>query len=261
MVAWTNQEFDIACHQLCRAFKEVTVPVNNDHRYHYELVQWEIHHHSVQELAYLVHRPLKVPLCNRGLRRQPQSPRCLTLPVKGEDDLVDSTISYDADLSTVWNSITGGGSFLPTEYRLSIVFSETWQVPVMYFVLLHADGTTWTRDQVVAHLIERNDCSTIMEDSWNFVSFDEHPVTRVPALFLHPCQTGEWLHLSGAGAAYPAQRLWSWMSMVFSTLGFPIQSKMYRRVLEMLPSSGSKIDNERSVHSQVKQSDPKLAPG
>ena len=75
------------------------------------------------------------------------------------------------------------------EWNLSVVYSDTWRVPVLFFRALNMDGTNLSRNEVLVELgwDEGNSCD------WEFVSEDEHPVTRAPSYILHPCRTAERL--------------------------------------------------------------------
>merc|ERR1719245_400036 len=71
------------------------------------------------------------------------------------------------------------------EWNLSVVYSETWNVPVLYFRVQYLDGRVCSRDTILL-LIQLKD---------DFVSEEEHPIHGVPCFFLHPCQTHDCLQL------------------------------------------------------------------
>jgi len=116
-------------------------------------------------------------------------------------DFVDDLIQQDYD---VWipaggNAPGDGDAPIPLllEWKFDILFNETWNVPVLYFVASrrlpsrdNVAGLVLSRSDVVAHL-RRTHHQNRTDDDWEFVSQEEHPVTGIPAFFLHPCRTKE----------------------------------------------------------------------
>jgi hypothetical protein len=128
---------------------------------------------------------------------------------------------------------------LESEWNFSIVYSETWRVPVLYFHVQQRDGTPCTRNHVLEVLQGDNHSHQNQEsDSWDFVSHEEHPVSRCPSYFLHPCRTQERLETlwqtANAGSSDEALRLLSWMSMIFPSVGCSISSRTFQQLKERL---------------------------
>jgi Autophagocytosis associated protein, active-site domain len=115
---------------------------------------------------------------------------------------------------------TAASTVLMLEWSFSVVYSDTWQVPILYFHVQqcsrddHGSYTPCSRSMVVdilSHLHHQNlkleeesdhhSNNTDINDnastysSWDFVSSDEHPVTGLPCFFLHPCRTRERLEI------------------------------------------------------------------
>jgi Autophagocytosis associated protein, active-site domain len=132
----------------------------------------------------------------------------------------------------------------------SIVYSPTWQAPVLYFTAeSYRDGTPLSRNQILQELHHHhhpnNATTTISEDGpWDFVSSEEHPMTGVPFFFLHPCQTLDCLATiapftvaAGNNRETVQQqlkttlhRLWAWCAMVFPAAGLVIPPTIYLQV-------------------------------
>ena len=123
-------------------------------------------------------------------------------------------------------------------WHVTVVYSETWQTPTLYFRVEDAyRGEPCSRTEVINYLTRmhyRNNVS----DTWDFVSQDEHPITGTPCFFLHPCRTNESLnHL--AKHDDPAVRLLQWMSILLPSIGITITSKEFIEVVEVLTTEGA----------------------
>jgi hypothetical protein len=124
-----------------------------------------------------------------------------------------------------------------SEWNFSIVYSETWRVPVLYFHVQQRDGTPCTRNHVLEVLQgDSHSHQNQVLDSWDFVSHEEHPVSRSPSFFLHPCRTRERLETLQANihASDEALRLLSWMSMIFPSVGCSISSRTFQQLRDRL---------------------------
>ena len=152
---------------------------------------------------------------------------------KEEEDLLD-VIEEDPDLDLSHEASQGEVA----EWRLSIVYSDTWRVPVLYFNVTKSNGSPYTRTDLIRYLMAKNqNLKNEVEDSWEFVSHEEHPISGSPSLFLHPCQSHKRLQAMGANSLNHSNRLWSWMSMVFPSLGFSISPKAYMLLQKSLTES------------------------
>lgn len=134
------------------------------------------------------------------------------------------------------------------EWSFSVVYSHVWGVPVLYFRVQYLNGIPLSRSQVLNILIGgigdsienkgTHEDAIEEDDGWNFVSYEEHPITGVPSFFLHPCQTSKRLHLLmiATGAENdeysvvkknPANVLLSWLSMILPSTGFRMSPKVF----------------------------------
>jgi Autophagocytosis associated protein, active-site domain len=124
--------------------------------------------------------------------------------------------------------------FTLLQWNLSCVYSETWQIPVLYFDVRNVStGQPCSREEVLSYLVldfdglpVQSDETNQIESSWNFLSFDEHPISRLPSFFLHPCRTSERMGLiestlmqhSTCGVETRAVLLHSWLSLMLAPL-------------------------------------------
>eukprot|EP00521_Asterionellopsis_glacialis_P017665 CAMPEP_0195296006 /NCGR_PEP_ID=MMETSP0707-20130614/18587_1 /TAXON_ID=33640 /ORGANISM="Asterionellopsis glacialis, Strain CCMP134" /LENGTH=243 /DNA_ID=CAMNT_0040357377 /DNA_START=23 /DNA_END=751 /DNA_ORIENTATION=+ len=153
------------------------------------------------------------------------------------DYLEDDTIDTDCDtvLSPQRASTSKDNSAMGNEWRFSVVYSDTWRVPVLYFTVQKLnDGSPCLRTEVL-HSLQihgKHKEVQVVGDTWDFVSSEEHPITGIPSFFLHPCQTSERLELllhSGKAASEQGKTsspfLLSWMSMIFPAVGIYMSPK------------------------------------
>ena len=175
-----------------------------------------------------------------------------------ESLLEDDSILLDGDTSTVSilsspasDQISSSGSSTSKAtrllWRLSMVYSPTWMVPVLYFTVQNASsGSILSRPQVmdlISH--KKNDNSkgrgsSIHHDDDDsgdyFLSQEMHPVSGVPSFFLHPCQTAtrmkELIHSSSSSSQKNNHHLYLWtcLSLLLPTLGFEIPSTIFTAV-------------------------------
>lgn len=126
-----------------------------------------------------------------------------------------------------------------TIWHLSVVYSHTWQGPVLYFFVQGSNGSPCTRNTIFNMLNLYSDGA----DSWDFISQDEHPITRLPSFFLHPCQVHarlqtmvSALHVDDSVSHQNrcALRLLSWMSMMLRAIDMPLPSHIFRRLKQRL---------------------------
>jgi len=71
-------------------------------------------------------------------------------------------------------------------YEYHILYSTSYQVPVLYFNGYHLDGAPLTWEEVWENLdpVYKNE-----KLRWTFVTQKEHPVLGTPFFHIHPCET------------------------------------------------------------------------
>ncbi|XP_075169190.1 autophagy-related 10 [Haematobia irritans] len=74
-----------------------------------------------------------------------------------------------------------------------IVYSISYQVPIMYFQAFHSDGKMLSLDNVWKLFHFDNSFKYSREDMLNILTQMEHPVLFKPFMCLHPCRTAEIL--------------------------------------------------------------------
>jgi hypothetical protein len=206
-----------------------------------ELISWVIESRS--DTTYLAHPPV--------LFRSNGCSHHRVDSVTSDEDKLDysgSIVELDEYESTAYNC---NPRHDVTEWTFSVVFHETWRVPTLYFQVHDIDGTPINREEVVSILLnsirettganDANDCMT-EEQTWDFVSQEEHPMTGKPSFFLHPCQTATKMELLLHQPNHLCPLL-SWMSMILPSVGCTISPIIYHEAQEkMMPPNQSMTD-------------------
>lgn len=166
-----------------------------------------------------------------------------------------STVNINPE-SYVWNKKDESESKINTLWKFSIVYSNLYEVPVLYFsVQDFATGNQVGRRKLL-DIFRQNHNMPLFSisndrptDTWEFLSQDEHPVSGIPSYFLHPCHSADWIQSlmtisvadaedtttdqcrrNNIAAAYSGLLLWVWMSMTFPAVGFPIPHLFFQRI-------------------------------
>lgn len=206
----SREEFMRDAVLFCDAFHALKGDTNNGT----PLTKWELQGEQPGDV-YVTHPPIlcEVPnykdLCNNN-----------------------SAIEYEEDTCSDPDTVPPPIHRRHVEWRFSIVFSDTWTVPVLYFTVKFADdGTPLLRSQVwdVIPCDEKREFA----DTWDFVSYEEHPMTGEPSFFLHPCQTARRLTLLQANQPATSPLL-SWTAMIFPAVGFRIPTRTFCRVQQWI---------------------------
>jgi hypothetical protein len=200
----------------------------------------------------LVHPPI--------IRRRKHNMMSGTQDSNGEEDVFtedhdlieESTLreDHEEDSTTVQSYDEGW-----IEWNFSVVYSETWGAPILYFQAQSTDGTKLMRNQVLHEL--GWDLESM--DHWQFLSEEEHPITGNPAYFLHPCQISECLvemiemevdasnsenvestlqqsfHSLSKG-----QVLLCWLALMLSSLNIKINSHRYSELQKIIKNGKDK---------------------
>ncbi|XP_026722441.1 ubiquitin-like-conjugating enzyme ATG10 [Athene cunicularia] len=77
-------------------------------------------------------------------------------------------------------------------YEYHILYSSSYQVPVLYFRACFLDGRPLTLDEIWKNV---HACyqAHLLEGPWDTITQQEHPLLGQPYFFLHPCRTNEFM--------------------------------------------------------------------
>jgi len=134
-----------------------------------------------------------------------------------------------------------------SEWHLSVVFSEIWSAPVLYFHVNLVDGTSLSREEILRQILEHASPSTLSShfethDSieaqapYEFLTEEEHPIRGSPSFFLHPCGTQQRLECvkQTTNNKDAAVLLLSWLSLVLPVVGFHLPAECFASAIKQL---------------------------
>ncbi|NXM67592.1 ATG10 enzyme, partial [Serilophus lunatus] len=77
-------------------------------------------------------------------------------------------------------------------YEYHVLYSSSYQVPVLYFRACFLDGRALTLDEIwrSVHACYQD---RLQEGPWDTVTQQEHPILGQPFFVLHPCRTNEFI--------------------------------------------------------------------
>lgn len=240
-MVWSRRRFQDEARFLCRCLSIITNSNTDeivDNSTTFELMKWEIVD-TDDEAIYLRHQAITTVHPSQ----QPHESDNLK-ELSDPDPLVDETVLMDSEhcVNFVNDQIHGTVS---VTWAFSIAYSDTFQVPVLYFHVHHQDGSPCIRSHVVRWLCPETEDSidktvdNFQMDSWEFISQEQHPHTCFPSYFLHPCRTSERIRLLQQTSSFSddgerINLLWVWMSMILPAVNHPIPSKVHAFVQERL---------------------------
>eukprot|EP00742_Colponemidia_sp_Colp-10_P003471 GILJ01003697.1.p1 GENE.GILJ01003697.1~~GILJ01003697.1.p1 ORF type:complete len:229 (-),score=13.92 GILJ01003697.1:109-795(-) len=88
------------------------------------------------------------------------------------------------------------GASVPEGYLFDyhIVYSPTYQVPVLYLNASNLDGEVLSTEELW-NVLRHSRLFDADTSKWSVLTQGEHPVLGVPYLFLHPCQTADFMKI------------------------------------------------------------------
>ncbi|KAG0055064.1 hypothetical protein BGZ83_009700 [Gryganskiella cystojenkinii] len=109
--------------------------------------------------------------------------------ILGEEDEVDDLVVSGAGSDPVIAQGTATtDAFLSVSYH--IVFSPSYQVPVLYFNAFRPDGTAIGLEEIYESLVPEEWRSSVRDAGLSGgISQQDHPLLNVPYFYMHPCET------------------------------------------------------------------------
>lgn len=219
-----RNEFARDAFEFCRALAAVSTTIHHENKAgSTALTQWKLVQTNIHgiDIVYLTHVPV-IREVSKTLDESSNDAFLLEEPEHSSLLIDNDTVIHSPQPPlSVW--------------KISIVYSDTWMVPVLYFSVTRNDnGMPFSRNEILA-MLDTHD----IEDTWQFVSYQEHPITGEPSCFLHPCQTAQRLDVlnqsqqqSDKLAAVSA--ILSWLTMMLPAIGFRIPPKTFSQLQHYL---------------------------
>ena len=191
----TSEDFEIAVKQLVLLYDQWSVKsamAPGDHR----------------ETFYL----------SRKISKESSQPLDISAP--DEDNIVE-----DDDAATLSNANTQWIC-----YQYSVVYSESYQVPVMYFTASWPDGRQLQVDQVWEQVNPESAPGVI--DKLSTLTQTEHPLLGMPCYHVHPCNTATLMasvitddtNSDEPEVKWQTRYLVMWLSLVSPLVNLPVIS-------------------------------------
>eukprot|EP01112_Ceratiomyxa_fruticulosa_P019885 TRINITY_DN6613_c0_g1_i1.p1 TRINITY_DN6613_c0_g1~~TRINITY_DN6613_c0_g1_i1.p1 ORF type:complete len:199 (+),score=42.80 TRINITY_DN6613_c0_g1_i1:696-1292(+) len=135
--------------------------------------------------------------------------------------ITNDTISTEPQKSTtesvIEESDPASASQLPNHnsvlFEVHILYSISYQVPVVYFNVFHPNGKPFQLDEI----------QKVVKEGV-IITQCEHPILNVPFWSVHPCETKVFMAEIFTSGLEKSNYLVSWLSLVLTSISFPISS-------------------------------------
>ncbi|XP_033738587.1 ubiquitin-like-conjugating enzyme ATG10 [Pecten maximus] len=121
-------------------------------------------------------------------------------------------------------------------YEYHVVYSQSYNVPVLYFNVYKADGSLLSLEEVWDRVpdVYRD---RLQHDRWTFLTQQEHPILGRPYFQLHPCHTADLME-QVTGLSSPGQNsnyIVAWLSAVGPVVGLDLPLTYAQMTVEKPP--------------------------
>lgn len=101
-----------------------------------------------------------------------------------------------------------------------VLYSHTYQVPVLYFSCCHSNGQPLSIEEVWSNVPSVHQ-GRVSHNSWSMISQEEHPILGRPFYYIHPCHTTDAMKCLWTRTS-PVDYLTSWLSMFGPLVGLDL---------------------------------------
>ncbi|KAL1919391.1 uncharacterized protein VTP21DRAFT_2084 [Calcarisporiella thermophila] len=170
---------------------------------------------------------------NHGANRDGFLEKKLVIPVKHDWEKLD--VYADPNVVEEEDMVSFRGDALETlTVTYHILYSSSYQVPVLYFNAYFSNGTPLTLSQIYTYLIPAEYHTPLQQLRFGSgVTQSDHPYFRTPFYYVHPCETQTLLSsISGmpmernghrdSGVNDTGKYMRSWLSLVGPAVGCKI---------------------------------------
>ncbi|XP_056592304.1 ubiquitin-like-conjugating enzyme ATG10 [Triplophysa dalaica] len=109
-------------------------------------------------------------------------------------------------------------------YEYHVVYSSSYQIPVLYFRVSTLDGRSVSLEEVWSN-VHPNYRQRLRQEPWDTLTQQEHPLLGQPFFMLHPCRTEEFMKPALDLAQSQHKRLnyiVTWLSVVGPVVGLDV---------------------------------------
>ncbi|OPJ82129.1 ubiquitin-like-conjugating enzyme ATG10 isoform C [Patagioenas fasciata monilis] len=131
-------------------------------------------------------------LSTRGFKK---TPICDHLHIAGQNPFLSSSHKVKTCCKESLDDSQVAGVCATEEvvrYEYHVLYSSSYQVPVLYFRACFLDGRPLTLDEIwrSVHACYQ---AHLLEGPWDTITQQEHPLLGQPFFVLHPCRTNEFM--------------------------------------------------------------------
>lgn len=106
-------------------------------------------------------------------------------------------------------------------YEYHVLYSISYQVPVLYFRASFLDGRPLTLEEIWNRV---HGCykPRLLHGPWETITQQEHPILGQPFFMLHPCRTNEFMSSVTGAANREGNYITTWLSTVGPVVGISL---------------------------------------
>lgn len=159
-----------------------------------------------------------IPVRSSGLH----NPHVCTKQAENQD-LIEENVQENVEDETAGvQAVCESRAVLRYEYH--VLYSCSYQIPVLYFRASTLDGRPVSLDEVWSN-VHPNYRQRLLQGPWDTLTQQEHPLLGQPFFMLHPCRTEEFMKpaLDLAQAEHKtANYIVTWLSVVGPVVGLDV---------------------------------------
>ncbi|KAG9065807.1 E2-like conjugating enzyme atg10 [Linnemannia hyalina] len=147
------------------------------------------------------------------------------------DDIPDGEQEEEADPVVENSTSTTTFDYLSVNYH--IVFSPSYQVPVLYFNAYRPDGPAISLEEIYESLVPEEWRGAVRDAGLNGgISQQDHPVLNTPYFYMHPCETVPLMETilqnngSPSGTPFLENYIVTWLSFTGQAIGVSVPTDM-----------------------------------
>ncbi|NXI86875.1 ATG10 enzyme, partial [Rhipidura dahli] len=161
------------------------------------------------------------------------------LEEKNSDNTEPTLFAYVEEPLDDSQAAGAGSTQEVVRYEYHVLYSSSYQVPVLYFRACFLDGRPLTLDEIWGS-VHASYQARLQEGPWDTITQQEHPILGQPFFVLHPCRTSEFIS-AVLGGSEEQHRHTNYIILWLSTVG-PV-------VGLNLPLSYAKLAPEQSTNT------------
>ncbi|XP_062340070.1 ubiquitin-like-conjugating enzyme ATG10 isoform X1 [Osmerus eperlanus] len=153
-----------------------------------------------------------------------------------DDDEDDDVIDDNEDEELTCSSVSEGSNQV-VQYEYHILYSCSYQTPVLYFRASTLDGRSLSLEEVW-NGVHPNYRIRLQNSPWDSITQQEHPLLGQPFFMLHPCKTEEFMRPVMQAALEEHRQVnyvVTWLSVVGPVVGLDIPLSYSTQVLPPSP--------------------------